>query len=127
MIMIEINTRCRVEPYHLPVVNSAELVKGLCDGVRLGAKAMAGFPSMETIDHSGEIKKCGVKVFNTESRCILIESPTAWLIWLQPNLLNAFFLVTQERDHYYYSNQHVRKCRSQSNSRRKGWEKDICR
>ncbi|CAG8482069.1 11267_t:CDS:10 [Paraglomus occultum] len=64
----EINIRCRVETYNLPVVKNVELVKGLCDGVQLGAKAMAGFPSLETIPHSGEIKKHGVNVFNSESR-----------------------------------------------------------
>ena len=73
IITIEINIRCRAETYNLPVVKSVELVKGLCAGVQLGAKAMAGFPSLETITHSGEIKKHGVNVFNSESRYITYQ------------------------------------------------------
>ncbi|CAG8707644.1 212_t:CDS:2, partial [Scutellospora calospora] len=59
---------CRMEAYYLPTLNRLKLVKGLCDGVKLGLKAMAGFPSLETIPHTGMLCRHGVNVFNSESR-----------------------------------------------------------
>ncbi|KAI8053522.1 XRN 5'-3' exonuclease N-terminus-domain-containing protein [Syncephalis plumigaleata] len=60
---------CQVLPYQLPVL-SAEMnfVKGLCDGVRLGVHAMAGFPSLHTIPHVAALKLHGITVFQQESR-----------------------------------------------------------
>ncbi|CAG8501716.1 6462_t:CDS:10, partial [Acaulospora colombiana] len=57
-----------VETYNLPTVDGMKFVKGLCDGVLLGAKAMAGFPSLETIPHTASLERHGVHVFNSESK-----------------------------------------------------------
>lgn len=60
--------QCRMEEFYLPKLDGLNLLKGLCEGVKLGIKAMAGFPSLETIPHSGELKHHGVNVFNSESK-----------------------------------------------------------
>ncbi|CAG8703588.1 12794_t:CDS:2, partial [Ambispora leptoticha] len=62
-----IRSHCKVESFHLPTLEGLKLVKGLCDGVQLGIKAMAGFPSLETISHTSAIMQHGVNVFNSES------------------------------------------------------------
>jgi len=49
-------------------LDGLELVKGLCDGVQLGIKAMAGFPSLETLPYTAKIDQHGVNVFNSESK-----------------------------------------------------------
>ncbi|KAI9594045.1 XRN 5'-3' exonuclease N-terminus-domain-containing protein [Syncephalis fuscata] len=60
---------CRAQPYQLPVLSTdMNFVKGLCKGVRLGIKAMAGFPSLYTIPHVAALKLHGVTVFQQESR-----------------------------------------------------------
>ncbi|CAG8710122.1 28270_t:CDS:10, partial [Gigaspora margarita] len=59
---------CRMETYNLPTLHGLKLNKGLCDGVKLGMQAMAGFPSLETIPHTGMLSRHGVNVFNSESR-----------------------------------------------------------
>ncbi|CAG8440611.1 11936_t:CDS:10 [Diversispora eburnea] len=59
---------CRMKEFHLPTLNGLKLLKGLCDGVKLGIEAMAGFPSLETIPHTGALQQHGVNVFNSESK-----------------------------------------------------------
>jgi 5'-3' exoribonuclease 1 len=52
-------------------LNGRRLIKGLCDGVQLGVKAMAGFPSLQTLKHTAKLSKHGVNVFNSESKYVL--------------------------------------------------------
>ena len=52
---------------------------GLCDGVVLGAEALAGFPSLNTLPHTAQIGFHGVNVHSAESRnksvVVHIENP----------------------------------------------------
>ena len=57
-----------MEMFNLPTLEGLKLVKGLCQGVKLGTKSMAGFPTLDTIQHFGTLKRHGVKVFNSESK-----------------------------------------------------------
>lgn len=52
-----------LEVFKLPTLDGLHLVKGLCDGVLLGKDAVAGFPSLHTISHEGQLGFAGVKVF----------------------------------------------------------------
>lgn len=59
--------------YVLPIVEGHfggddGLVKGYLPGAKRGRDMKAGFPSLDTIEHTSALKKHGVKVFNTESR-----------------------------------------------------------
>ncbi|KAI7852090.1 XRN 5'-3' exonuclease N-terminus-domain-containing protein [Circinella umbellata] len=55
--------------FHLPTLgNGLKLNKTLCEGVKLGKDALAGFPSLNTIPHTGELRFHNVNVFQTESR-----------------------------------------------------------
>ncbi|GET01384.1 exonuclease Kem1, putative [Rhizophagus clarus] len=58
---------CHTEVYHVPTLEGP-IVKGLCDGVQLGVKAMAGFPSLQTLQHTAKLLHHGVNVFNSESK-----------------------------------------------------------
>ena len=61
--------QCRMDVYYLPVLDvNHNFVTGLCNGVRLGVKAMAGFPSFKTLEHTGRVDFHGVKVFQSESK-----------------------------------------------------------
>ncbi|TFY75929.1 hypothetical protein EWM64_g8082 [Hericium alpestre] len=70
---------CIMEPYDLPTLDGLHLVQGLCDGVFLGAEALAGFPSLKTLPHTASLGHHGVNVHGTESRnksiVIHIENP----------------------------------------------------
>ena len=57
-----------MEPFNLPTLDGLHLVKGLCDGVVLGTEALAGFPSLHTLPHTGRIEHHRVNVFQSESR-----------------------------------------------------------
>lgn len=59
---------CRMEPFHLPTLDGLHLVPGLCDGVFLGAAALAGFPSLQTLPHTAMLGHHGVNVHGSESR-----------------------------------------------------------
>lgn len=60
----------REEIYHLPSVKEAglSLRKGLLPGAKIGKDALAGFPSLQTIPYTYEIKHHGVHVFQQDSR-----------------------------------------------------------
>lgn len=60
----------REEIYHLPSVKEAGLTlrKGLLPGAKFGKDALAGFPSLQTIPYTYEIKNHGVHVFQQDSR-----------------------------------------------------------
>lgn len=57
-----------MEPFDLPTLNGLHLVQGLCDGVFLGAEALAGFPSLKTLPHTAQLGFHGVNVHGSESR-----------------------------------------------------------
>lgn len=61
---------CRVVEniFELPVMDGLDVHTGLVDGVKLGASALAGFPSMRTLPHTGQLGFHGVSVFQQESR-----------------------------------------------------------
>ncbi|KAH8101020.1 exonuclease II [Cristinia sonorae] len=59
---------CKMEPFDLPTLDGLHLVEGLCDGVFLGAEALAGFPSLQTLPHTAALGHHGVNVHGSESR-----------------------------------------------------------
>lgn len=59
---------CKMEPFDLPTLDGLHLVPGLCDGVFLGAEALAGFPSLKTLPHTSVLDFHGVNVHNSESK-----------------------------------------------------------
>lgn len=59
---------CIMEAYNLPILDGLHLVQGLCDGVQLGADALAGFPSLKTLRHTGQLGYHNVNVFNSDTR-----------------------------------------------------------
>ncbi|KAI9000441.1 hypothetical protein BD414DRAFT_798 [Trametes punicea] len=59
---------CKMEPFDLPTLDGLHLVQGLCDGVQLGAEALAGFPSLQTLPHTATLGYHGVNVHGSESR-----------------------------------------------------------
>jgi 5'-3' exoribonuclease 1 len=64
-----IKCHCRSEPFHLPTLgDGVGLILGLLDGVHLGASALAGFPSLQTLPHQGTLGYHGVSVFQSDSR-----------------------------------------------------------
>lgn len=68
-----------MEPFDLPTLDGLHLIPGLCDGVFLGAEALAGFPSLKTLPHTAVIGFHGVNVHGQESRnksmIVHIENP----------------------------------------------------
>ncbi|KAF8975312.1 exonuclease II [Cyathus striatus] len=71
--------KCIMEPFNLPTLDGLHLVPGLCDGVFLGADALAGFPSLKTLPHSALLGVHAVNVHGSESRnksmVVHIENP----------------------------------------------------
>lgn len=59
---------CKMEPFDLPTLDGLHLVEGLCDGVCLGAEALAGFPSLQTLPHTASLGHHGVNVHGSDSR-----------------------------------------------------------
>lgn len=60
---------CRSSPFNLPKLGDGiDLILGLLDGVHLGAKALAGFPSLDTLPHTGSLGYHGVNVFQSDSK-----------------------------------------------------------
>ncbi|KAH0832839.1 exonuclease II [Lanmaoa asiatica] len=59
---------CVMEPFDLPTLDGLHLVPGLCDGVFLGAEALAGFPSLDTLPYTASLGFHGVNVHGSESR-----------------------------------------------------------
>jgi 5'-3' exoribonuclease 1 len=57
-----------MEPFDLPTLDGLHLVPGLCEGVCLGAEALAGFPSLDTLPHTAQLGFHGVNVHGSESR-----------------------------------------------------------
>ncbi|KAH8702127.1 putative exonuclease Kem1 [Talaromyces proteolyticus] len=59
---------CIENIFDLPTMDGLEPWTGLVDGVKLGAAALAGFPSLKTLPHAGQLAFHGVSVFQQESR-----------------------------------------------------------
>lgn len=64
------NCLVREDVYHLPTLrnNSLKFRKKLLEGAKVGKDALAGFPSLQTIPFTYEIKHHGVHVFQQDSR-----------------------------------------------------------
>lgn len=60
--------RCVENIFELPTMEGLEVHVGLVDGVKVGAAALAGFPSLQTLPHAGRLGFHGVNVFQSDSR-----------------------------------------------------------
>ncbi|KAJ9477665.1 5'-3' exoribonuclease 1 [Pseudozyma hubeiensis] len=63
-----VHSRANVKNFDLPTLNGLRLVKGLPQGVELGVRALAGFPSLKTLPHYGRLGHHGVNIFQSESK-----------------------------------------------------------
>ncbi|KAJ9302887.1 hypothetical protein DTO271G3_261 [Paecilomyces variotii] len=59
---------CIENIFDLPTMDGLEPYVGLVDGVKLGKAALAGFPTLKTLPHVGQLGFHGVNVFQQESR-----------------------------------------------------------
>ncbi|OAX79226.1 hypothetical protein ACJ72_06455 [Emergomyces africanus] len=59
---------CIENVFDLPTMDGLEPFVGLVEGVKLGHEALAGFPSLKTLPHNGQLGFHGVSVFQQESR-----------------------------------------------------------
>ena len=59
---------CVQNEFELPTMDGLEPYVGLVDGVKLGAAALAGFPSLKTLPSTGSLGFHGVSVFQQDSR-----------------------------------------------------------
>ncbi|KAJ6034415.1 uncharacterized protein N7446_009163 [Penicillium canescens] len=62
------NCRCIENIFDLPAMDGLEPYAGLMDGVHLGQAALAGFPTIKTLPHHGQLGFHGVCVFQQDSR-----------------------------------------------------------
>ncbi|KAJ5176863.1 5'-3' exoribonuclease [Penicillium canariense] len=62
------NCHCIENIFDLPTMDGLEPYNGLMEGVHLGEAALAGFPSIKTLPHVGQLGFHGVTVFQQESR-----------------------------------------------------------
>jgi 5'-3' exoribonuclease 1 len=60
--------KCVENIFELPTMEGLEVYVGLMDGVKLGAAALAGFPSLKVLPFHGQLDFAGVSVFQQESR-----------------------------------------------------------
>lgn len=69
-----------MKSFDLPTLNGLHLVEGLCDGVFLGADALAGFPSVKTLQYTATLGHHHVNVFQSDSRnqTIVINIHDGW-------------------------------------------------
>lgn len=59
---------CVENIFELPTIEGLDLRVGLMAGVKLGEDALAGFPSLRTLPHTGTLGFHGVSVFQQDSR-----------------------------------------------------------
>ncbi|KAF8536400.1 XRN 5'-3' exonuclease N-terminus-domain-containing protein [Trichophaea hybrida] len=59
---------CALNTYELPTLDGLDIIVGLCDGAMLGANALAGFPSLSTLEHSAQLGFHGINVFQQDGR-----------------------------------------------------------
>lgn len=62
------NCRCVENIFDLPTIEGLDIYVGLMEGVKLGETALAGFPSLKTLRHTGSLGFHSVNVFQQESR-----------------------------------------------------------
>lgn len=67
-----VHNRANVKNFNLPTLDGLHLVKGLTKGVELGARALAGFPSLKTLPHYGRLGHHGVNIFQAESKGVSV-------------------------------------------------------
>jgi len=60
--------KCIENIFDLPTMDGLEYFIGLMDGVKLGANALAGFPSLKVLPFHGKLEFAGVNVFQQDSR-----------------------------------------------------------
>ncbi|KAK0296411.1 exonuclease II Exo2, partial [Friedmanniomyces endolithicus] len=60
--------RCVENIYELPTMDGLDVYVGLMESVKLGAAALAGFPSLQTLPQTGTLGFHGVAIFQQESR-----------------------------------------------------------
>ncbi|KAI8933157.1 hypothetical protein NX059_009798 [Plenodomus lindquistii] len=60
--------KCVENIFDLPTMDGLEYYIGLMDGVKLGADALAGFPSLKVLPFHGKLEFAGVNVFQQDSR-----------------------------------------------------------
>ncbi|GAA6000306.1 hypothetical protein JCM10207_007950 [Rhodosporidiobolus poonsookiae] len=64
-----VHNHTRLSTFHLPTLEGGLSFRpGLMPGVRLGKDAIFGFPSLDTIPHTGALGFHGVNVFQSDSR-----------------------------------------------------------
>ncbi|KAL7270786.1 exonuclease II Exo2 [Rhizina undulata] len=63
-----VHNRCAINVFELPTLEGLEIIVGLCEGAKVGASALAGFPSLKTLEHTAQLGFHGVNVFQQESR-----------------------------------------------------------
>lgn len=59
---------CVENIFDLPTMEGLDIYVGLMHGVKLGQAALAGFPSLETLPHTGNLGFHGVSIFQQDSR-----------------------------------------------------------
>lgn len=59
---------CIENVFDLPTMDGLEPYIGLVEGVKLGVNALAGFPTLKTLPHAGQLAFHGVNVFQSDSR-----------------------------------------------------------
>ncbi|GAA98835.1 hypothetical protein E5Q_05523 [Mixia osmundae IAM 14324] len=62
------NCQTKMLPYHLPTVEHLDFVKGLCEGALIGKDAVAGFPSLHTVQFTAQLGYHSVNVFQFDSK-----------------------------------------------------------
>ena len=62
------NCHCVENIFDLPTMDGLDLHVGLMEGVKLGETALAGFPSLKTLPHTGTLGFHSVNIFQQESR-----------------------------------------------------------
>ena len=60
--------KCVENMFEMPVMEGLHVYVGLVPGVKLGKSALAGFPSLHTLESVGQLGFHGVSVFQQESR-----------------------------------------------------------
>lgn len=59
---------CVENTFDLPTIEGLDINIGLMSGAKLGQAALAGFPSLKTLPHSGKLDLHGVSIFQHDSR-----------------------------------------------------------
>ncbi|CED84832.1 exonuclease ii [Phaffia rhodozyma] len=72
--------RSRTETFTMPSLDGLELIEGLLKGVQLGASALAGFPSVNTLPQHAQLGFHGVNVHNSDSKnqSMVISIENVW-------------------------------------------------